>query len=273
MAADPTRTVLLTGASSGIGLEIANLLCHNGWEVWGTSRDLQRLPRLPHFHPIQMDMASSDSIRDGFEQAVKEAQCFDVLINNAGAGWFGPLELMSAEIVHEQFQVMMHGPLQLIRLVIPGLRQRQRGVIINISSLAAVLPIPFLGAYNASKAALSSISESLRLELAHTPIHVIDVRPGDINTNFSKSTKRVNDVLATVDAARMEEAWKTIDYNMRTAPNAQRVAERVWRLINSRNPPPVVTTGTVFQTKIAPVAARILPHRVMEWMLRRYYRV
>src|SRR5258708_4050716 len=99
MATSEPGKVFLTGASSGIGLETARLLTQHGCEVWGTSRDISRLPQHARFHPVQMDLASFDSIREGFASALKEAGAFGVLINNAGDGAFGPLDVMPAEIV------------------------------------------------------------------------------------------------------------------------------------------------------------------------------
>lgn len=220
---------------------------------------------------MEMDLAREDSIRDSFDRALKEAQGFDALINNAGAGWFGPVEAISAEAVREQFQVLLHGPWELIRLALPHMRQRQRGMIVNITSLATVFPIPYMGPYSAAKAALSALSEGLRLELAHTPIRVVDVQPGDINTQFYDATRRTEAV--PEDQARMSRAWGIVTRNMRAAPPPQLVARVVLRVLNSPNPPPVVTVGGAFQAKLAPFAARLGPARLRAWALRRYYRI
>ena len=131
MATSESRTVFLTGASSGIGLETAKLLTTHGFEVWGTSRDPARLPKLARFHPVRMDLTRSDSIRENFTAAAREAGVFEVLINNAGNGVLGPLETMPAEIVRDQFQVLVHAPVELIQLALPTMRERGRGMIIN----------------------------------------------------------------------------------------------------------------------------------------------
>ena len=265
------RTVFLTGASSGIGLETAKLLTAHGYEVWGTSRDPSRLPRLPHFHPVRMDLARTDSIRHGFAAALQEVDAFAVLINNAGAGAFGPLEAMPAEMVREQFQVLVDGPLELIRLALPSMRAERRGLIINITSLAAVFPVPFMAPYSAAKAALSSFTQELRVELSNTPIHVVEVRPGDINTAFHNATKKVDAAASPEDQRRVQSAWETELRNMAAAPPPGRVARAVWRVINDPHPPPVVTVGGFFQAWVAPWGVRLLPPRLLEWGLRRYY--
>jgi uncharacterized protein len=268
--------VFLTGASSGIGLETVRMLCSHGFAVWGTSRELKRLPSLQNFHPVVMDLTDTESIRENFSTALKDAGHFDVLINNSGSGWFGPVEIQSDEILREQFQLMVYGPLELIRLVLPQMRERQKGLILNVTSLAARFPIPFLGPYSASKSALSSLSENLRHELAHTGIHVTDVQPGDIHTNFHAATRRVDDSAprtphSPLDAFRISTAWKTIDRNMAVAPPPQVVARAILRVIKSSNPPPVVAVGSFFQARVAPLFVRFAPQRLSEWILRKYY--
>ncbi|MBI5394777.1 MAG: SDR family NAD(P)-dependent oxidoreductase [Verrucomicrobia bacterium] len=265
--------VLLTGASSGIGLEIARLLTARGCEVWGASRDIARLPQLPRFHPVRMDLASDDSIRASFAQALREAGGFDALINNAGAGVFGPTAVVPAELTREHFQVLVHGPMELIRLALPTMRQRPRSTLINISSLAGTFPVPFMAAYSAAKAALSAFSRCLRMELAGTPLRVVDVQPGDINTPFGGSVKRVGAEAAGADRARQDTVWEAQRHEMAAAPPPQRVAEAVWRILQAENPPPVVVVGGFVQARLAPLAARLFPARWMEWVLRRFYRL
>ncbi|MBI5683456.1 MAG: SDR family NAD(P)-dependent oxidoreductase [Verrucomicrobia bacterium] len=261
-------TVLLTGASSGIGLEIARLLTARGCEVWGASRDTARLPQLPHFHPVCMDLAADASIRESFAQAQRDAGGFDVLINNAGSAVFGPTATVPAELAREQFQLLLHGPLELIRLAVPAMRQRGHGVIINITSLAGSFAVPYMAAYSAAKAALSAYSRCLRLELAESPVRVVDVQPADINTPFHAATRRF---APDEDRARQEAVWEVQRREMAAAPPPSCVAETVWRVMNSPNPPPVVTVGSFYQAKIGPFMARVLPMRWLERLMRRFF--
>ena len=271
--ASETTSVFLTGASSGIGLETATLLTARGFEVWGTSRDAARLPKLPRFHAVPMDLMRPDSIRRGFAAALQEAGAFDVLINNAGDGAFGLLEAMPQEMVHGQFQVLVDAPLELIRLALPGMRARGRGTIINVTSLAAQFPIPFMAPYSAAKSALSLLTEGLRMELSNTPIRVVEVRPGDINTPFHEQTRKFGTTADVQNDRRMKSAWETQSRNMATAPPPDRVAQAVLRVINAPRPPPVLVVGGVFQAWVAPLAARFLPLRLLEYGLQRYYRL
>ena len=273
MAASEPRKVFLTGASSGIGLETARLLVQHGCEVWGTSRDVSRLPQLPRFHPVRMDLASCDSIRQGFAMAQGEAGAFDALINNAGDGAFGPLETMPAQMVRAQFQVLVDAPLELIRLALPKMRERGRGVILNVTSLAAQFPIPFMAPYSAAKSALSLFTQGLRVELSNTSIHVVELRPGDINTPFHERTKKVATAASAGEQRRLKAVWDSQVRNMMAAPPPERVARAILRAITAPNPPPLLVVGGCFQARVTPLAARLLPLRLLEWALRQYYRL
>jgi len=273
MAPRDIRRVFLTGASSGIGLETAKLLVAQEFEVWGTARDASRLPQLPQFHGVSMDLTQTDSIRRGFDSAVRDAGAFDVLINNAGAGAFGPVEKMPAEMVREQFQMLADGPLELIRLALPAMRERSRGTIVNVTSLAAQFPIPFMAPYSAAKSALSVFTAGLRVELLDTPIRVVEVRPGDINTPFHERTKRVKTTENAEEERRMNTVWEAQLRTMAASPRPDRVARVILRAIRMRNPPPVLVVGGLFQARLAPLGARLLPLRLLESVLRKYYRL
>src|SRR5437588_10745973 len=126
------KKVFLTGASSGIGLAIAQALIARGDEVWGTSRDLARL-QLPGLHPLRLDLNDSNSIEEAFKNALSEAENFDIVINNAGSGHFGPAEHLSETEIKKQFQILVFGHLQLMRLALEAMRQRREGLIINVT--------------------------------------------------------------------------------------------------------------------------------------------
>ena len=265
------KRILITGASSGIGLLAARSLCQHGHLVWGSSRTPERLPTFDRFHPVALDLNDDASIDAGFASALNEAGQIDVLINNAGAGVFGPLEAFSSEELRRQFQALLVGPLQLIRLALPEMRARNEGLIINVSSLAGELPVPFLAPYSASKAALTALSDGLNLELSHTAIRVVDLRPGDFATQFHPSTRRLEDAVLTGYAPNLEVAWNAIDRNMARAPDPQLVADVIVSIINGRSRRPAVAVGDFFQARIAPYLARRSARAWVLWGLRAYY--
>lgn len=264
------KRVFITGASAGIGLATAKLLADRGDEVWGTSRDIARIPQSPRLHPVRLDLGDTVSLGESFRAALREAGHFDIVINNAGSGHFGPAEFLSAEAVHAQFQTVVFAHIELCRLALASMRTHGGGRIINVTSLASRLPVPFMGAYNAAKAAMASFTMSLQLELEGSDIRVIDVQPGDIRTDF-------NDAIAKTDGgdprytARVEQAWRVVDRNMKAAPKPASVARRIAKLIDAANPPPRVTVGDSFQAIVAPLIFRFLPQLVRVWGLKKYY--
>jgi NAD(P)-dependent dehydrogenase (short-subunit alcohol dehydrogenase family) len=265
------RRVFITGASAGFGLLTARALCARGHEVWGTSRDPQNLPILDHFHPIALDLNEPDSIDIGFARALAEAGHIDVLINNAGAGVFGPLEAFTDEELAAQLATLLLGPLRLIRLAVPSMRARRAGLLVNVSSLAAEFPLPFMSPYSWSKAALSAMTEGLAMELIHTGVRLIDVRPGDFATQFHESTRRVGAALSEAYAPNLEIAWNAIDRNMNRAPNPQQVADVLVRIVEGDIRRPIVRVGSVFQARIAPLLDRLVNRPWVQWGLRAYY--
>jgi NAD(P)-dependent dehydrogenase (short-subunit alcohol dehydrogenase family) len=264
------KKVFLTGASSGIGLAIAQALITRGDEVWGTSRNLIHLEQLPRLHPVRLDLSDPRSIDEAFKCALSQAGHFDAVINNAGSGHFGPAEHLSDSEILKQFQVLLFGHLQLMRLALAAMRPSGQGLIINITSLASRLPVPFMAAYNAAKAAMASFTMSIQLELPDANIRIVDLQPADISTQF-------NDVVTKSNAhdpryaVRVTKTWGAVDRNMRNAPKPELVAEHVLQLIDSKSPPPRITVGDIFQSKIAPFIFRFLPQRVRVWGLKKYY--
>jgi len=266
------KKIFVTGASSGIGFAIAKLLVAQGHEVWGTSRNLERIPKMPRFHPVRLDLTDRLSVEEAFNFALTEAGYFDVVINNAGAGHFGSTELLPMETIASQFQILVFGQIQLMQLALRHMQARGEGLIINVTSLASRLPVPFMAAYNAAKAALAAFTMSIQLELAHSRVHIVDLQPADICTGFNESVIKNIKVDERYDT-KVAKTWETVERNMKKAPSPDLVARHVLKLINAVRPPPRITVGAAFQSKIAPLIFRFLPQRVRLWGLRRYYEI
>jgi short-subunit dehydrogenase len=260
------KKIFLTGASSGIGRAVAHALVAQGHEVWGTSREPTRISTSPRMHAVRLDLSDPHSIDEGFRVALEEAGGFDVVINNAGSGHFGPANFVSDENLLHYFQVLVLAHVRIMRLAFAAMRSQERGLIINVTSLASRLPVPFMAAYNAAKAAMAAFTMSLQLELSEENIRIIDLQPSDICTGFNDAVEKNE-----MEDPRVAKAWSVVDRNMRTAPKPAIVAERVLDLFNQTNPPPRVTIGDFFQSRIAPLIFRFLPQRLRVWALKKYY--
>src|SRR5713101_5284908 len=264
------KKVFVTGASSGIGLAIAQSLIARGDEVWGTSRNLIRLEQLPRLHPVLLDLSNSRSIEEAFKGAHLAAGYFDVVINNAGSGHFDSAEHLSDTEIKRQFQVLLFSHLQLMRLALAAMRSRGEGLIINVTSLASRLPVPFMAAYNAAKAAMAAFTMSIQHELPDANIRIVDLQPADICTAFNDTIPKSAENDPRYQT-RVAKTWEAVDRNMKNAPKPRLVAEHVLRLMDSTSPPPRITVGDFFQTKVAPFIFRFLPQRVRNWGLKMYY--
>jgi NAD(P)-dependent dehydrogenase (short-subunit alcohol dehydrogenase family) len=266
------KRIFLTGASSGIGLATAKLLSSGGHEIWGTSRDPENIAQLPRLHRVRLDLADLSSVEEGFRSALADAKQFDVVINNAGSGHFGPAESLTPELLRQQYQVLVFSHVRLIQLALAAMRNQNRGLIINVTSLASRLPVPFMTAYNSAKAAMAAFTMSMQLELSNSGIHLVDLQPADIRTDFNRSViKQSGDDQRY--AQKLARTWQASEKNMATAPPPDLVAREILALINQDNPPPRLTVGGMFQAKIAPVIFRVLPQRVRIWGLKQYYRI
>ena len=285
----PGKRVFLTGASSGIGLATARILLAAGCQVWGTARALERLPvGLENFHPVQLDLNDERSIYEGFTAAQTAAGGrFEVLINNAGGGWFGPAAGLPAEELRKQFQTLVFGPMALIQLALPAMRTARspEGLIVNVTSLAARLPLPYAAAYSAAKAALSSFSVTLRMEemdASRGAIRFVDLQPGDIATNFNQAMSGPRELHGRQDRssdgsdddpamAAARRVLEVSDRDMQNAPPPELIAQEICKLVFAKNVPAVRACGTFYQAVLGPLATRFLPAKFLERSIRAHF--
>lgn len=183
------KTVLITGCSSGFGKATAEVFAARGWNVVATMRkpsDGQALAALPGVLVTRLDVQDRASIDAAIQQGIDRFGGIDALVNNAGYGLFGIFEEIAPEKLREQFDVNVFGVMDVTRAVLPHMRARKQGVIVNVSSGAGVFTLPMISGYAASKFALEGFSESLSYELASQGIVVKIVEPGGvISTNFA----------------------------------------------------------------------------------------
>jgi NAD(P)-dependent dehydrogenase (short-subunit alcohol dehydrogenase family) len=180
------NTVLITGSSGGIGRATAAAFLERGWTVYATARDTDDVADLAEAgaRTQRLDVTEDDDVEAAVDRVIEEDGHIDCVVNNAGYGQFGPMEDVSADELHDQFDVNVYGPHRLARAALPHMREQGDGTIINISSLAGRLAGPGQGAYAGSKFALEGISDAMRNEVVDHGVDVVLIEPGPISTNF-----------------------------------------------------------------------------------------
>lgn len=184
---DISRVVLITGCSSGIGEATARRLAAAGWRVYATARQPERLGALEAVgcRVLPLDVEDEASMQAAVETILREAGGIGALVNNAGYSQSGPIEMVPLARVRKQFETNVFGLIRLTQLVLPGMRARRQGRIVNIGSMGGRFSLPGGGIYHATKHALEAISDSLRFEVAGFGLRVVLVQPGLIRTAFS----------------------------------------------------------------------------------------
>ena len=260
------RTAFVTGASTGLGRAFADMLLAGGVEVWGTARDLVRLPARDKFHPVALELSDGVGAEKIFLDVEHAAGGFDLVINNAGYGVFGSFAGTDFSVWEQQLELMLVHTARLSHAALRGQLARRRGALVNVSSLAAEFPLPYQSAYNMVKSGLSALNESLMFETAGTGVIIIDFRPGDYRTDFEGSVRRP----APITEARQQRVWAAFGRMMQSGPAPAHAAESLRRaLLRGRSG--TVRTGRFFQAVLGPFLARLGPLPLRRAILARYF--
>jgi NAD(P)-dependent dehydrogenase (short-subunit alcohol dehydrogenase family) len=266
---DRANVVLVTGASSGIGLACAKLLSERGHTVYGTSRKPSQ-PSLG-FRMLELDVTQDASVQAAVSTVLAEQGHLDVVVNNAGYALAGPIEETSMEEARGQFDTNFFGVLRVCQAVLPSMRARRSGLILNVSSLGGVAGLPFQGLYSASKFALEGLTESLRLEVASFGIQVTSLQPGDVHTLITQNRVRTQ---RSSPASPYRHAFETvlsiIEKEERAGVSAQRVATQVLKSIERPRVGVRSSVGHLSQ-RIITVAKAFLPSWLFERLLKSFY--
>jgi short-subunit dehydrogenase len=263
------QRVLITGASRGIGLAMAEELLKRGYEVIGTSRNPEKDSRQnpAAFLLLKLDISSKESI----ELCARQAGEIDILINNAGISQMGAVEELPVDKIRELFETNLFGMIELTKAFLPQMRERRKGFIINIGSLAGKFAVPFKSSYVASKFALAGFSWSLRNEVMPFGIKVTVIEPTDIHTTiepelFTKVGSEYAERLGKVKRARAA--------SMAKAPGPEVVATKIADIIrqyhnSSQHPAPFYSAGK--NGSLMTTAKRFVPDRLLERIVRKNY--
>lgn len=263
------KVVLITGASSGIGQACAELLGAAGHTVYGTSR--QRQPDGARHKMLTLDVTDDGSVQRAVESVLAAEGRLDVVVNNAGFVLAGAVEDVSVEEARRQLDTNFFGVLRVCKSVLPSMRARRSGLIINISSLGGAAGLPFQGLYSASKFALEGLTESLRQEVAPFGIEATLVQPGDVRTRVTENRVRAGQ--AGPDSpywGAFSTALQTVEAEERAGVPPEEVARTVLALAGRQGVRVRYTVGHLSQ-RAALVAKTLLPSRAFERLLMSLY--
>jgi NAD(P)-dependent dehydrogenase (short-subunit alcohol dehydrogenase family) len=265
------KVVLITGGSSGIGKSIGEFLHHKGFVVYGTSRNPERI--LNSIFPlIALDVRDSDSIHLAVAKVIAISGRLDVVINNAGVGITGPLEEIPMSEIKNNFETNFFGPIEIMKSVLPQMREQHSGLIINITSIAGYMGLPYRSIYSASKGALELITEALRMEVRSFGIHITNIAPGDFATNIAAGRFHAPVIKGSAYEVSYGSNLKTMNEHVDSGNNPNEMAEAVYAVIQDSNPKIHYKVGA-FMQKFSIVLKRILPDKVYEKMLMNHYKL
>lgn len=264
------KVILVTGASSGLGLATAKALSAQGHTVYGTSRDVTRLQKVS-FNALQMDVTSDASVKAACDKIFNADGAIDVLINNAGNGITGPLYDMPVDDAKKQFEVNFFGVVRVCSAVLPGMIEKKQGLVINISSLAGLFGLPYQGLYSASKFAIEGYSQSLRMELQNTGVKVTVINPGDFKTDFTASREKLPFTYANEQLRKeFEAAVAAMEKDENNGANPDKLAAKICSIVGKSNPSHNYLVGAIGQT-IVPTLKRILPGSLFVKLMNDHY--
>lgn len=265
------KVVLITGGSSGIGKSIGEFLHHKGFVVYGTSRNPERV--LNSIFPlIALDVRNADSIHSAVDKIISIYGRLDVVINNAGVGITGPLEEIPMLEIKNNFETNFFGPIEVMKAVLPQMRSQQSGLIINVTSIAGYMGLPYRSIYSASKGALELITEALRMEVKSFGIQITNIAPGDFATNIAAGRFHAPVIKGSAYEVPYGNNLKTMDEHVDSGSNPNEMAEAVYAIIQNSNPKIHYKVGA-FMQKFSIVLKRILPDKVYEKMLMNHYKL
>lgn len=266
-----SKVVLITGGSSGIGKAVGEFLHHKGFIVYGTSRNPEQI--LNSIFPLlQLDVRNPDSIQAAVAEIIQKSGRVDVVINNAGVGITGPLEEIPTEEIKNNFDTNFFGPIEVMKAVLPQMRLQRSGLIINITSIAGYMGLPYRSVYSASKGALELISEALRMEVKSFGIHITNVAPGDFATNIAAGRFHAPIVKGSAYENTYGKTLKMMDEHVSSGNNPNQMAEAIFAIIQNPNPRIHYKVGSFLQ-KFSIVLKRILSDKQYEKMLMKHYRL
>jgi NAD(P)-dependent dehydrogenase (short-subunit alcohol dehydrogenase family) len=266
-----SKIVIITGGSSGIGKSIGEFLQDKGYTVYGTSRNPENIQnsKIPL---IALDVRDSQSIHRAIGEVIAKSGRIDVVINNAGVGITGPIEEIPTDEMRNNFETNFFGPIEVIKAVLPQMRAQKSGLIINITSIAGYMGLPYRGIYSASKGALELVTEALRMETKQFGIELTNIAPGDFATNIAAGRYHAPVIKGSAYEKVYGNTLAEMNTHVDSGSNPIEMAQAVYGIINASKPKIHYKVGA-FMQKFSVVLKRTLPDKVYEKMLMNHYKL
>ncbi|QXP64820.1 SDR family oxidoreductase [Polaribacter sp. HaHaR_3_91] len=266
-----SKVVLITGASSGIGKSIATFLSEKGYKVYGTSRNPKNTANFS-FELIALDVLKVDTINAAVDLIIQKEGRLDVLVNNAGMGITGPIEDTPTDEMRAVFNTNLFGAVDVMKAALPQMRKQKSGTIINVTSIAGYMGLPFRGLYSATKGALETITEATSMEVKPFGIKVACVAPGDFATNIAAGRYHTPVFEDSAYIENYQMNLNLMDAHVSGGMDPIEMAKAVHRIIETKNPKIHYKVGG-FMEKFSIVLKRILPDRTYEKILMNHYKL
>jgi NAD(P)-dependent dehydrogenase (short-subunit alcohol dehydrogenase family) len=280
---EPQRTVLITGGTDGLGRAAAVLLAEKGYRVFAAGRSAEKRAEVDRIaaskklplETLQLDVTDDSSVKQGVQQVLEKAGAIDVLINNAGVGFMAVVEELKLDDLRRQYETNIFGVLRVTQAALPHMRERQKGRILMLSSVAGILTPPTYGAYSSSKHALEAISNALRVELYAFHIDVVLIEPGYIMTSFQQTAKELAQEYAegaskSPYAKIYAGAWAGASSSRKESKTTPEDCARViLEAIEASHPKARYTVTPL--AKWASIGKRLLPDTLLDSFLRRKF--
>lgn len=265
------KIVFITGGSSGIGKATGMYLKSKGYKVYGTTREPSKYPNFSHFELVQLNVTDANSIVKAVEHVIAMEGRIDVLVNNAGVGITGPVEETPITEINNAFNVNLNGPIRVANAVLPHMRAANYGLIINITSIAGYMGLPYRGIYSATKGALNIVTEAMRMELKEFGIQMTSLAPGDFATNISAGRYHAP-ILETSPYTNYEKSLRLINEHVSSAADPILVAHKVYHIINTKKVKVHYRVGD-FTQRFSLILKRLLPDKLYERLLLNHYKL
>ncbi len=262
------KKALITGGSTGLGASFVSHLNEEGYQVFATSRNASGI-----LNPIKgvvyldLELGDSGKIKSWVSNFKDKFGTPDLLINNAGYGAYFQIIDFPKQEIEIQLSVMLQSPIFLCKYFASSMALKEGACIVNVSSLAAQFPLPYMSVYNSAKAGLGAFSRSLMLEYSDQELQIIDFRPGDFKTRFNKVLNKSLD-----SNEKLDRVWCLLEKHLDQSPDVSLASRDLLKAIRLGRSG-IFYSGDFFQAKLGPLFYKLAPEALIQWFLRLYYKI